>query len=201
VYLEEGCNIESVLIHGRRQDYVPMSGTLPEKVTVGVFLCKDVNEDRLRVLVTGLLGHSRVARVHIRPHPKNLWVDLDKWIVSLGNPRLCRSEGTSVRKDLEATDIVLGGNSTILVDAVTSGRLAGFVSGLDYGSSDLHQLVARGLVYPIESASDFDPESMLRFYRQPDWLSVLQQFANINADHTEIAIQFGEEITKMLSWR
>jgi hypothetical protein len=46
---------------------------LPRKINVGIFLCKDVNEQRLKTLVENLLANARVARILIRPHPKNLW--------------------------------------------------------------------------------------------------------------------------------
>src|SRR6185369_10143100 len=71
-YLDEGCQIERVLTHGRKRDYAPLRA-LPSQVNVGIFLCKDVNERRLKALVVNLLANERVARIVIRPHPKNLW--------------------------------------------------------------------------------------------------------------------------------
>jgi hypothetical protein len=122
-YLEAGCRIERFLIHGRRQDYAPMpAGPLPERLSVGVFLCKDVNEGRLRTLIGRLLADVRVARVLVRPHPKNLWVGLDAWIESRNEPRLLRSPAGPVSRDLESADIVLAGNSSVLAEALTAGR-------------------------------------------------------------------------------
>src|SRR5262245_3319838 len=47
-YLEERCRIDRVLIHGRKQDYDPMRmNSFPKRLAVGVFLCKDVNQERL----------------------------------------------------------------------------------------------------------------------------------------------------------
>ncbi|HZB45676.1 MAG TPA: hypothetical protein VE360_10550 [Pyrinomonadaceae bacterium] len=192
-YLEAGCRIGRVLIHGRRQDYAPMpSGPLPERLSVGVFLCKDVNEGRLRTLIGRLLADVRVARVLVRPHPKNLWVGLDAWIESRNEPRLRRSPAGPVSQDLEEADIVLAGNSSVLVEAVTAGRPAGYVSGIDHGPTDLHEFVARGLIYPIEDSLDFDPDAMLRFYRQPDWPTVLRLFANMDEDEAAVAAQARE---------
>src|SRR5207253_1584124 len=131
------------------------AGPLPARPGVGVFLCKDVNEGRLRALVGRLLGDPRVSRVLLRPHPKNLWVGLDAWVASLGDGRVSRSRGGSVFRDIEAADVVLGGNSSVLVDAVTAGRPAAYVPGLDYGSHDLHALVARGLVCEFDERPGF----------------------------------------------
>jgi hypothetical protein len=168
------------------------SGPLPERLSVGVFICKDVNEGRLRTLIERLLADVRVARVLVRPHPKNLWVGLDAWIESRNEPRLRRSPAGPVSRDLGATDIVLAGNSSVLVDAVTAGRPAGYVSGIDHGPTDLHEFVARGLIYPLEEGLNFDPDAMLRFYRQPDWPTVLRLFANVDEGEAAVAAQVRE---------
>ncbi|HEX8636202.1 MAG TPA: hypothetical protein VF703_18925 [Pyrinomonadaceae bacterium] len=189
IYLEAGCRMDRVLVHGRRQAHAPMPArTLPARLTVGVFLCKDVNETVLRALVESLLGEARVSRVLIRPHPKNLWVGLDEWIAARNEPRLRRNAGDTVARDLEAADIVLAGNSSVLVDAVTAGRPSGYVPGIDYGSPDLHEFVARGLIYPVGEFG-FDPDAMLNFYQRPEWPTALRLFANIDEDETSVAAQ------------
>jgi hypothetical protein len=172
-------------------------GPLPERLAVGLFLCKDVNEERLRAIVERLLGDPRVSRVLIRPHPKNLWAGLDSWIASQNDQRLRRSPGGPVFRDLEASDIVLGGNSSVLVEAVTAGRPSGYVQGLDYGSPDLHQFVARGLIYPVDEELRFDPDAMLRFYHRPDWATVLRLFANIDEDEASVAARVGSAVREL----
>lgn len=186
-YLSEGCRLERVMVHGRRQHHAPMpAAQLPERIAVGVFLCKDVNEQRLRAVVERLLGNARVSSVLVRPHPKNLWTGLDAWLASSNDSRLRRSSGTTVFSDIDATDIVLAGNSSVLVEAVTAGRPAGYVPGLDYGSTDMHAFVAQGLIYRIDELN-FDPDAMLRFYRRPEWPTVLRFFANIAEDQASVA--------------
>ncbi|HET7288578.1 MAG TPA: hypothetical protein VFI71_13950, partial [Pyrinomonadaceae bacterium] len=87
IYNEEGCRMGHVFTHGRLQDYVPMPRQLPERLKVGIFLCKDVNEKRLQILVTRLLAEPNVSSIRIRPHPKNLWIGLGAWVASQ-DPRL-----------------------------------------------------------------------------------------------------------------
>jgi hypothetical protein len=186
-YLEEGCRLDRVLIHGRRQHHVAMfAGQLPEHLTVGVFLSKDVNEERLRVLVDRILGEPRVSRILIRPHPKNLWTGLDKWIASRQSLQVHLSRGGSLFRDLQNSDVVLAGNSSVLIEAVVAGRPSGYVPGLDHGSPDLHAFVARGLIYPIDHGVCFNPDAMLRFYQQPDWLAVLRLFADVDEDEVSV---------------
>jgi hypothetical protein len=201
-YIEEGCRMGRIFIHGRRDRYVPMpSGATPECLRVGIFLCKDVNEERLRSLAERLLNDPRVARVNIRPHPKNLWAGLDEWIETRNDPRLRRNTGKSVFHDLEETDIVLAGNSSVLVDAVTAGVPGGYVSGIDHGSHDLHAFVARGLIYPFDDDLDFDPVAMLRFYQRPEWTNALRLFANVDEDESSVASRFGDALRKLVASR
>ncbi len=187
-YIEEGCRMERVMAHGRRQDYATMPTVpLPESIAVGIFLCKDVHEQRLRAVVERLLGNARVSNVLVRPHPKNLWTGLDAWIASRNDSRLRRSSGVPVSRDIDATDIVLAGNSSVLIEAVTAGRPGGYVPGLDYGSTDMHAFVARGLIYRLDDELNFDPDAMLNFYHRPEWQSVLRFFANIAEDESSVA--------------
>lgn len=185
-YLKEGCQIARILVHGRRQHHAPMpAGQLPERLSVGVFLCKDVNEKRLREVIEDLLCDRRVSRIIVRPHPKNLWLGLDAWIASRNDARICRTFSSSVVRDVEASDIVLAGNSSVLIDAVTAGRPSGYVLGLDHGSPDLHAFVARGLIYPIDELG-FDPDAMRRFYQRAGWSTVLRLFANVDEDEVSV---------------
>jgi hypothetical protein len=207
-YLEAGCRMDRVFVHGRRQDYAPMpTGPLPYRLAVGIFLCKEVSEERLRALIERLLTNPRVSRVLVRPHPTNLWGDLrtslraefGARIDARNTPRLRFSSGGSLSSDLEASDIVLAGNSSVLVEAVTAGRPSGYVSGLDYGSPDLHAFVARGLIYPIDDNLSFDPDAMLRFHQQPGWTNTLRFFANIDEDEESVAARVGAAMRELLS--
>jgi hypothetical protein len=177
-YAGEGCEIDRLLIHGRKQDHVSMrAGPLPPKVNVGIFLCKDVNDEQLETLVENLLASDRVARVLIRPHPKNLWRNIGLWIASHQDVRMSQSCKPAVLDDLKGLDVVFGGNSSVLIDSVTAGVPSAYVDGLDHGPPDLHRFVAAGLIY--QSAVDPDLDAIMRFYQQPGWNETLRTFANI----------------------
>ena len=176
---------ESRAYNGRRQSHAPLQvEQLPEKLALGIFLCKDVNEQRLRALVSRLLDEPRVAQIVIRPHPKNLWLGLDEWVASQKSRVNCSRN--SLDLDVKSVDIVLGGNSSVLIDAVTAGRPSGFVSGLDYGSCDLHEFVRRGLIYPINDDLRLDLNAIIQFYRQPDWPKTFPYFANVDEDELSV---------------
>lgn len=184
IYFEEGCRLGRVLIHGRRQNHAPMQFARRENLTLGLFLCKDVNEERLRALVQHALADRHVARIVIRPHPKNLWRGLDQWIESQAS--IVSRTNNALDSDIENSDVVIGGNSSVLIDAVTAGRPSGYVSGLDYGSPDLHEFVRRGLIYPVDDELGLDFDAMLQFYRRPDWPNVFRYFSNIDEDEVTV---------------
>ncbi len=195
-YLDEGCEINRVLVHGRKQDYVPMrAGVLPAKINVGIFLCKDVNERRLKPLVENLLANDRVARILIRPHPKNLWRNMQTWIASHDDLRLCQSCKPNVCDDLKGLDLVFGGNSSVLIDSITAGIPSAYVDGLDHSSPDLHRFVAAGLIYQSEVNPDL--EEVRRFYQQPGWCQILRTFANIDENESAVLGRALSVITDM----
>ena len=197
-YEEEGCRMGRVLVHSRRQHHAPMTPRpLPERLTVGVFLCKDLNERRLRDIVERLLSDTCVSRVLIRPHPKNLWRRLDEWVASRREPRLSLSTGATVFQDIAASDVVLAGNSSVLAEALTAGRPAAYVTGLDHGPPDLHAFVARGLVFRYADEHGLDPDSMLRFYLRPDWPTALRLFANVDEDEASVASRMREALREI----
>ena len=195
-YLDEGCEIHRMLIHGRKQDHVPMrADPLPAGINVGIFLCKDVNELRLKALVENLLANARVARILIRPHPKNLWRNIDSWIASYKNGRLYQSCKRNVLDDLKGLDVVFGGNSSVLIESVTAGIPSAYVDNLDHGSLDLHRFVAAGLIYQSEIDPDLD--EIRRFYLRPGWIDTLRSFANIDQDESTVLAETVEILAKI----
>jgi hypothetical protein len=197
IYEEEGCRMDYVLTHGRLQDYVPMPSELPVRYNVGIFLCKDVNEQRLQALVTRLLSEPNVSGIRIRPHPKNLWVGLEDWVASQRDRRLTLNSGASVFEDVKSVDLVLAGNSSVLVDAVTAGRPSGYIGSLDHGPYDMHRFVVCGLIYSMQNDSvsfHWNPDSMLRFYQRPGWLNVLRDFANIDEDENTVGLRMAAKL-------
>jgi hypothetical protein len=123
----------------------------------------------------------------VRPHPKNLFAEFDAWLALLNDSRVRRSFSESVFRDLDESDVVLGGNSSVLIEAVVAGRPGVYVTGLDCGSPDFHKFVASGLIYAIDAELNFDFDEMLCFYQRPEWLSILRFFANIDEDESIVA--------------
>lgn len=62
------------------------------------------------------------------------------------------SSATAPRSCLRGCDLVLGGNSTVLLDALVAGTPACYVRGLDHGPHDVQDFVRDGLVYEPRAA-------------------------------------------------
>jgi len=198
MYEADGCVLAHVLVHSRRAAYAPMPRErLPHAVRVGVFLCKDVREGVLARLVRNLLADPRVSEILIRAHPTNLWRGLERWIAAQDDKRLRLSTGGSVAADVQASDIVFGGNSSVLVDAVVAGRPAAYVRGIDCGPDDLHGFVANGLIFRADDDHPLEPEKILAFYQRSEWGTALRDFANIDEEEAHVAVRFADALRKL----
>ena len=194
-YFDEGCHIDRVLTHGRKQDHLSMAGSFPPQINVGVFLCKDVNEVRLKTLVDNLLANDAVSSILIRPHPKNLWVQVDSWIATRDDVRLRQSCEPVALDDMKGLQVVFGGNSSVLIESVTAGIPSGYIENLDYGSPDLHGFVAAGLIYRSEVNPNLN--EMVRFYMRPKWQKVFRRFANIDKDESTVLAETVDAINNL----
>lgn len=187
-YEEEGCAIARVFLHGRREHLAPLPDvTLRSDLTVGVFLCKDVNAAQLRALLRRLRDDARVSRIIVRPHPFNMWADLSRWIVEHRDRKVKLSADRDIMADVAACDVVLAGNTSVHIEAVIAGRPSAYVPRFDRAADDMHHLVEHGLIFPLGDDLRLDPDALLRFYRRPEWQVMLRRFANVDETGAAVA--------------
>jgi hypothetical protein len=186
VYEDAGCGMRRVIIKSRLREYAPMRPLAEHNLTVGVFLSKDPVEARIRSCVDALRTDSRVKRVVVRPHPVNLWKHLPAYMESLRDERIALNSTGSLTDDLRECDLVLAGNSTVLLDAVVAGRPACYVRGFDHGPYDVQDFVRFGLVCELVPEHVIDLPAIRSFYAHSGWPSALRRFADV--DHTETQV-------------
>jgi hypothetical protein len=150
---------------------------------------------RLKTLVDNLLANDAVSSILIRPHPKNLWVQLDSWIAARDDVRLRQSYEPVALDDMKGLQVVFGGNSSVLIESVTAGIPSGYIENLDYGSPDLHGFVAAGLIYRSEVNPNLN--EMVRFYMRPKWQKVFRRFANIDKDESTVLAETVDAINNL----
>jgi hypothetical protein len=190
VYEEAGCLMDHVVVKSRRCDHAPMHLPLPAQgLTAGVFLSKDGVADRVLSSVRTLLADAAVQRVIVRPHPVNLWRGLERSIGSLHDPRVCVRSSASLPDDLARCDLVVAGNSTVLLDAVVAGRPACYLRGLDHGPYDVQDFVKDGLVYEWDGVSAVDRAAVARFYQHDAWPRTLRRYADVDRGESDVAAE------------
>jgi hypothetical protein len=202
MYEAAGCRMDSVVIKSRRGDYAPMRVPIPaHDLTVGLFLSKDPDEAQILHCLHLLLADARIARVVIRPHPVNLWTGLDACVTSLAEPRLTIRTSGSLLDDLRLCDLVVAGNSTVLLDAVIAGRPGCYVRGFDHGPHDVQSFVADGLIYEWTPQQSLDVAAVEAFYRQPEWPIVLRRHADVDRSDADVTIAVVAAINRLMPLR
>ena len=188
IYEEAGCRMSRVVVKSRKSDSAAMRLPLPSRdVKVGVFLSKDPVEARVVSCVRALLASDRVSAVLVRPHPVNLWPGLKSAMASLDDRRVRVLSERPLAADLRDCDLVLAGNSTVLLDAVVSGCPACYVAGFDHGPYDVQAFVRDGLVSELRQPWSIDADAIGRFYRRAGWPSSLHRYADVDRDDVEVA--------------
>ena len=134
----------------------------------------------------------------VRPHPVNLWPALADRMESLGDRRVQTAFGGSLAADLHDCDLVLAGNSTVLLDAVVAGRPACYVRGLDHGPYDVQSFVRDGLVCELEQPWSLDGAAIRRFYARDTWPAVLRRYADVDRDDAEAARAVRAAVSSLL---
>ena len=200
LYREAGCRMDHVVIKSRRADYVPMRASgASEGLTVGLFLSKDPAGGRVEECVHMLLEDPSVRRIVIRPHPVNLWRGLSRFVGSLREPRVILHAKGSLADDLQQCDVVLAGNSTVLLDAVLAGRAACYVRGLDHGPQDVQGFVRDGLVCEWTPSRRIDRAAIARFYQRSEWPDVLRRYADIDRGEHEMGAELRVAVDSVTS--
>jgi hypothetical protein len=175
------------VIKSRQRDFRPMRESMgSHALTVGLFLSKDPVEEQVVRCLRRLRSDPRIARIILRPHPVNLWPGLAAAVTSLDDPRVSVRSSGFLDEDLRHCDLVLGGNSTVLLDAVISGRPACYVRGFDHGPYDVQEFVRDTLIYEWTADCPIDVAAIERFYRRPAWSAVLRRYADIDRADEEV---------------
>ena len=155
-------------------------------------------EERVVVCVQALLTNDRVAEVLVPAHPVNLWPRLAGRMASLGDRRVRVLSERPLAADVRECDLLLAGNSTVLLDAVIAGCPACYVPGFDHGPHDVQGFVRDGLVCELQHSWSIDDGAIRRFYERDGWPAVLRRYADVDRDDAEVARAVGAAVNSMV---
>jgi hypothetical protein len=198
-YAEAGCRIGTVVIKSRRGDREPMrslSGT--PAFTAGVFLSKDPVPDRVMSCLRAFLADRRIDTVLVRPHPVNLWRGLAHAIASLQTTRVELPSPGQLTNDLRRCDLIVAGNSTVLLDSVVAGRPACYVRGFDHGPYDVQSFVRDGVVYELTDLRAIDCDAITSFYARPEWRQALSRYADTDRPAEAVAADVRAAVSALI---
>ena len=198
VYANAGCRTGTVVIKSRARDHAPMRTPFrTHGVTVGVFLSKDPAEWKVMACLHALLGDRRIAKILVRPHPVNLWRGLAGGIASLDASRVQLRSSALLADDLAPCDLVVAGNSTVLLDSLVAGRPACYVRGFDHGPYDVQSFVRDGLVCELNGFRPIDYDAVAGFYARPEWPRILRQYADVGRDEQAVAREVRAAVNRL----
>lgn len=197
--LRAGCRISRVIVRSAAGRYRPLPFSLPQrKMTVGLFLSKQPRKDCVISWIRGLLRTNGVDLIRLRPHPANLWTGIAGALEEFPAGRVIVSNG-SAADDLARCDLVIAGNSSVHIDALTAGVHSVYSGGLDHSARDGLSLVAEGLVFEADDVDSMRTEDILRFYQTPEWAARFRRHANLDQDDAEVASETRSAFNELLA--
>lgn len=199
--LRAGCRINRVVVRSATSRYRPLPLALPRRnLTVGLFLSKQPRKDSVLAWIRSLLRTGGVESIRLRPHPANLWAGISAALEEFPADRVTLSDG-SAADDLRRCDLVIAGNSSVHIDALTTGVHTVYSRDLDHSAGGGLSLVADGLVFEAcdIGAGAMRTDDILRFYGTPQWASGFRRHVNLDQDDAEVAGETRSAFNELLS--
>jgi hypothetical protein len=143
--------------------------------TVGIFLTSLTNADVVAGLVAAIKASRPEVRILVRNHPvallKSDYSDLvarhDNLTVTYGNP---------LDEEIAACDLIICGNSSVALNAVSAGRPVGYMDTLDGSDFDYNGFVESELICHVTGWSDEIYRQLRGFYDRDDWQAVMRTY-------------------------
>lgn len=170
-----------------------------DALTVGIYLTALTNLERLQEIVAEWSRLPAIESIVIRVHPAEV-VNAD--MSGIGGfrvqPEISRTNPLS--DDIERTDIVVCGNSSVVVEVLRGGRPVLYDHRVDDIVFDYNGYVGRELVTTYPKTIDGDVfEQMSRHYLSEDWRRKMRYFdAGYQKDEGAIARQFVAAVEQTL---
>ncbi|MEO5580313.1 MAG: hypothetical protein ABIR58_06610 [Gemmatimonadaceae bacterium] len=185
--LRAGCRIDRVIVKSGQGRYRPLPLSTPKQpVKVGLLLSKQPRKESVSSWIRGLLANDGVQSVLVRPHPANLWGGLPAALNEFPADRVETSNG-GTDEDIRRCDLVIAGNSSVHVDALTAGVPAVYAKDLDHSSGDPVSFLAEGLVFSADDPHTLRVSDATRFYGTADWIRGFRRHVNLDQSDAEVA--------------
>jgi hypothetical protein len=158
--------------------YIGQPGKAAEMVfddtltTVGIFLTALTRKETIARLITEIRAMHPATRILIRHHPVAL-LETDLSDLTDKNPNIEVTIGTPLDGDIAACDVIVCGNSGVILNALRGGRPVAYAPELDALPLDYNGFLEGGLVPRIDG---WDAETLVTlksFYSTHTWQDIM----------------------------
>ncbi|CAN0595319.1 unnamed protein product, partial [Ectocarpus sp. 12 AP-2014] len=143
--------------------------------TVGIFLTALTRVPTLSRLVRDIRLTHPEAHILIRHHPVAL-LKTDLSQLEAETPGLRVTIGTPLENDIADCDVVVCGNSGVILNTLRAGRPVAYLPELDDLPLDYNGFLEGGLVPLMEGWDAKSYGSLKAFYHQPDWNQIMRRY-------------------------
>lgn len=186
-----------VVYRGVRGGYLPMrlAGLEAAQPRIGIFLSSGANLPVLKALIAAL-GRLNPKVILVRGHPVEFSNPDFSQVGQLPGVKI--SQGTKLEEDVAACDVIIGGNSTVILESLRLGTPTAYHAGLDLIPYDYNGFVAEGLVRDIAPVEAFEIRALAAFFGA-EWLASMRYFdAGYGQDAQVMAAALREQLAAFL---
>lgn len=193
-YLREFSKVESTIYYGRKKN-INNDSNFSKKICL--CLSKDPNLLAIKNLLLKIKNEFVGAEILLRPHPQSM-VSVSS--IQKNFPFINISKNNSLAEDLSGSFLVLAGNSTVHLEALSYGVASLFWQDLDMGRQPLLSFLKEGIVFSLQSNADISEayQNALKIYSDPLWRSKLSQYVNLNESEEEFLQKFHIQLADIL---
>lgn len=170
-----------------------------ELKSVGIFLTAGTRTEVVTDLVSAIRASRPGVRILIRNHPVEL-LKSDFSDLVARHENLEVTIGNSLDDEIAACDLIICGNSSVAMNAVSGGRPVAYVNALDVSAFDYNGFVESGLICHVTDWSDDIYGQLKEFYERPAWRAIMRTYdASYEADVEVLRQAAAEMILRHLS--
>lgn len=168
---------------------------------IGIFLTSMTSMRALADCLETLHRDFAPASLRVRPHPNPL-IGMEGTLPppAAALPGLAISLSAPLAEDIARCDLVICGNSGVVLEILKAGVPAVYLSGLDAVGEDYNGFIEQRLIPRIASADALDIEEVKRFFEAPEWPERMRYYdAGYGGEEAAMRRGVGSAISRLLT--
>jgi len=141
-------------------------------LSFGFFLTALTDSYVLKKGLSDIQERFSPKKIIVRPHPLSL---VNQPLSKFSSDMVEISKNKNLEADVSSCDVIIVGNSSVLVDVLRLGRPAVYLRNLDAVPDDYYKFVRNSVVPALDSLDQLDL-SFLQIFYQKDWMIRFQYY-------------------------